>query len=78
MPRILIIEDDVKTAHAICAGLQGEGFDAVTANSGETGLEQLDSALRSTYAGTALSEQHDSGEPLLTGCGETVVAITPA
>jgi DNA-binding response OmpR family regulator len=43
MPRILIIEDDLKTANAICAGLQGEGFDAVTAASGESGLRQLDS-----------------------------------
>jgi two-component system copper resistance phosphate regulon response regulator CusR len=43
MPRILIIEDDLKTANAICAGLQGEGFEAVTANSGESGLQQLDS-----------------------------------
>ncbi len=43
MPRILVIEDDLKTANAICAGLQGEGFEAVSATSGESGLRQLDS-----------------------------------
>jgi CheY-like chemotaxis protein len=38
MPRILIIDDDLKTANAICAGLRGEGFDAMAAPSGEAGL----------------------------------------
>jgi DNA-binding response OmpR family regulator len=42
MARILIIEDDSKTANAICTGLQGEGFEATTAPSGEQGLRQLD------------------------------------
>jgi two-component system copper resistance phosphate regulon response regulator CusR len=43
MARILIIEDDLKTANAICAGLQGEGFEAIAVASGESGLLQLDS-----------------------------------
>jgi two-component system, OmpR family, copper resistance phosphate regulon response regulator CusR len=44
MPRILIIEDDLKTANAICVGLQAEGFEAATAPTGERGLQQLDAA----------------------------------
>jgi len=42
MPRILIIEDDPKTALALCAGLHGEGFDAMSSATGESGLQQLE------------------------------------
>lgn len=38
MARILIIEDDVKTADAICLGLHGDGYDAIAALTGEKGL----------------------------------------
>jgi DNA-binding response OmpR family regulator len=41
VPKILIIEDDTKTANAIRAGLRGEGCDALVARTGEDGLFQL-------------------------------------
>jgi DNA-binding response OmpR family regulator len=41
--RILIIEDEVKTAQAIRQGLRGEGYDALVANSGEEGYALIDS-----------------------------------
>ena len=41
MARILIIEDDPKTARAICAGLDNEGHEASAAPSGEEGLAML-------------------------------------
>lgn len=36
--RILLIEDEAKTARAVQTGLRGEGFDAVVARSGEDGF----------------------------------------
>ena len=36
--RLLIVEDDLKTARALKAGLEGEGFSAVTASTGEEGF----------------------------------------
>jgi two-component system copper resistance phosphate regulon response regulator CusR len=36
--RILIVEDDPKTANAIRSGLRGEGYDAVVARTGEEGF----------------------------------------
>ncbi len=39
--RILIIEDDAKTARAIRQGLCGEGYDAAVAKTGEEGFFQL-------------------------------------
>lgn len=41
MPKILIIEDDSKTANAIRTGLRGEGYDAAVARTGEDGFFQL-------------------------------------
>lgn len=41
MPKILIIEDDAKTANAIRNGLRGEGYDAAVARTGEDGFSQL-------------------------------------
>jgi DNA-binding response OmpR family regulator len=42
MARVLIIEDDVKTANAICEGLRGDGHQAVATASGENGEALLD------------------------------------
>jgi two-component system, OmpR family, copper resistance phosphate regulon response regulator CusR len=42
MTSILIVEDDAKTAQAIRAGLQNEGYDSIVASSGEEGLHLLD------------------------------------
>ena len=39
--KILIVEDDAKTAHAIRQGLRGEGYDASVARTGEEGFFQL-------------------------------------
>jgi len=39
--KILVIEDDAKTANAIRKGLQGEGYDAALARTGEDGFFQL-------------------------------------
>src|SRR5438876_2906943 len=39
--KILVIEDDAKTANAIRKGLQGEGYDATVAKTGEDGFFQL-------------------------------------
>ena len=39
--RLLIIEDDPKTANAIRTGLRGEGYDAAVAKNGEDGLSLL-------------------------------------
>jgi two-component system copper resistance phosphate regulon response regulator CusR len=36
--RVLLIEDDGKTARALASGLRGEGFEAVTAKTGEEGF----------------------------------------
>lgn len=44
MARILIIEDDTKTANAVRAGLRGEGYDAAVARTGEDGVLQLHSS----------------------------------
>ena len=41
MAKILIIEDDPKTANAIRSGLRGEGYDAAVARTGEDGFSQL-------------------------------------
>ena len=41
MAKILVIEDDVKTANAIRSGLRGEGYDAAVARTGEDGFFQL-------------------------------------
>lgn len=40
--RILIIEDDSKTARAVCSGLRDEGHDAITALTGDAGLTLLE------------------------------------
>ena len=39
--KILVIEDDPKTANAIRTGLRGEGYDAAVAKNGEDGLSLL-------------------------------------
>ncbi len=39
--RVLIIEDERKLAEAIASGLQGSGYDATVANTGEAGLRYL-------------------------------------
>jgi two-component system, OmpR family, copper resistance phosphate regulon response regulator CusR len=39
--KILIIEDEIKTAHAIQSGLQAEGYVAAIARTGPEGLERL-------------------------------------
>jgi len=39
--KILIVEDEIKTASAILSGLQAEGYVAVIARTGPEGLEQL-------------------------------------
>jgi two-component system copper resistance phosphate regulon response regulator CusR len=36
--RVLLIEDDAKTVRALASGLRGEGFDPVTAKTGEEGF----------------------------------------
>lgn len=36
--RVLLVEDDAKTARAVAKGLRSEGFEAVTANTGEEGF----------------------------------------
>jgi two-component system, OmpR family, copper resistance phosphate regulon response regulator CusR len=38
VPKILVIEDDAKTANAIRTGLRGEGYDALVARTGEDGI----------------------------------------
>jgi len=42
--KILIIEDDAKTANAIRTGLRGEGYEAAVARTGESGVLQLHSS----------------------------------
>jgi two-component system, OmpR family, copper resistance phosphate regulon response regulator CusR len=42
--KILIIEDDAKTANAIRTGLRGEGYEPFLARTGEDGLQQLHSS----------------------------------
>ncbi len=44
MARILIIEDDIKTANAVRAGLCGKGYDAAVARTGEDGVLLLHSS----------------------------------
>jgi two-component system copper resistance phosphate regulon response regulator CusR len=39
--RVLIIEDERKLAEAIASGLQGSGYDATVAHTGESGLKHL-------------------------------------
>jgi DNA-binding response OmpR family regulator len=39
--KILIIEDDAKTAQALRRGLRGEGYDAAVAKTGEEGFFEL-------------------------------------
>jgi DNA-binding response OmpR family regulator len=41
--KILIIEDDVKTAQAIRQGLRSEGYEALVSNSGEEGFTRIES-----------------------------------
>src|SRR5438874_8997928 len=41
MAKILVIEDEPKTANAIRSGLRGEGYDATVAKTGEEGFFQL-------------------------------------
>jgi two-component system, OmpR family, copper resistance phosphate regulon response regulator CusR len=41
VPKILVIEDDSKTANAVRTGLRGEGYDAAVARTGEDGFFQL-------------------------------------
>jgi two-component system copper resistance phosphate regulon response regulator CusR len=41
MAKILVIEDDAKTANAIRSGLRGEGYEADSARTGEDGFFQL-------------------------------------
>src|SRR5262245_9819646 len=41
MAKILVIEDDAKTANAIWTGLHDEGYDAAVAKTGEDGFFQL-------------------------------------
>ena len=41
MAKILVIEDEPKTANAIRTGLRGEGYDATVAKTGEDGFFQL-------------------------------------
>jgi DNA-binding response OmpR family regulator len=36
--RVLLIEDDAKTARALASGLRSEGFEPITANTGEEGF----------------------------------------
>ena len=43
MVKILIIEDDRRTANAVRTGLRGEGYEAIVARTGEDGLSQLHS-----------------------------------
>lgn len=43
MAKILIIEDDPKTANAVRTGLRGEGYEAAVARTGEDGVLQLHS-----------------------------------
>jgi len=42
--KILIIEDDAKTANAVRTGLRGEGYEAAVARTGEDGVLQLHSS----------------------------------
>ncbi len=44
MAKILIIEDDTKTANAVRTGLRGEGYEAAVARTGEDGVLQLHSS----------------------------------
>ncbi|MBX4313514.1 response regulator, partial [Mycobacterium tuberculosis] len=39
--RVLIVEDDEKTAGALASGLQAEGFSPAIAHTGEAGLSAL-------------------------------------
>jgi two-component system, OmpR family, copper resistance phosphate regulon response regulator CusR len=45
--RLLIVEDDSKTARALESGLESEGFSVVLAHTGEEGFFLLSSGLRS-------------------------------
>ena len=40
--RILIIEDDKKTAESICKGIAAAGFETVCAHDGEAGLAEAE------------------------------------
>lgn len=42
--KILVVEDEAKTAQAILRGLQTEGYDVVSARTGDEGLRQLEAA----------------------------------
>lgn len=42
MARLLLIEDDIKTAGAVRSGLHAEGFDVDVAHDGEEGFRRLD------------------------------------
>lgn len=42
MPRLLLIEDDSKTAAAVRAGLGAEGYDVAVASDGPEGFQRLD------------------------------------
>ncbi|MCI0540264.1 MAG: response regulator transcription factor [Verrucomicrobiales bacterium] len=44
MAKILIIEDDAKTANAVRTGLRGEGYEAAVARTGDDGMLQLHSS----------------------------------
>jgi|SRR5947209_9780788 len=44
MSRILVVEDETKLAAAIAEGLEGNGYHATVAHSGETGLKHLESS----------------------------------
>jgi len=44
MKRILVVDDDPLVADAIRAWLENRGFDVITADGGETGLNALDSS----------------------------------
>ena len=44
MAKILVIEDDPKTANAIRTGLRGEGYETTVAKTGEEGLFQLNAS----------------------------------
>lgn len=57
--RVLIIEDDEKTARALASGLEGSGFSTATAHTGEEGFFLLNEQAPDTAAILQLIQHHE-------------------
>ena len=67
--RILVVEDELKVAHALKEGLEGERYDVALASTGEEAFFQVNSVLNGTglpdgvaqywFNGTLVIDRHD-------------------